>query len=692
MMNKKVLFFLTLFLTFFICSLTGAKSIQNKTSPSELPESYRKWLTEEVVYIITPKEKDVFLQLKTDRERNLFIEAFWKQRDPNANTPDNEFKTEHYRRISYANKYLGRGTPTPGWRTDMGKIYIILGEPKSIERYENLTEVYPSVIWFYQGMSIYGLPDSFNIVFFKKYGAGDYELYSPMKDGPQSLLIHYLGDPRDYLSAYSQLHTIQPELASVSLSLLPAEPLPAVTPSFSSDILLRNIDIQPQKSIKDQYAEKLLKYKDIIEVEYTANYMDNNSLVSVLKDPSGHYFVHYILEPEKLSVNASGSTYNTSLELSGQVSTLDGKSIYQFQKYIPIQFGEDQRKKMGSNPFRFQSVFPLIEGKYIFNLLLKNRISKEFTSIEAELNVPPCSSSDDMLPFVFAYHMKKEPLTVSLKPFKIGNYQFYPATKREFSQQDLLIVFFQIPDISITEREGAQIQFLIYRGEQKFYEDTKEISSYVSEGFVKEEISLKDFPPAHYKLEIKVNSKEHTPVFSGKTFFSVSPKALIPRPFIFSDLVPSPTDPQIDYVLGGQYFNTGQYGKAKTFLERAYRKKPNSLLFAEGLCRLLFKSGQYDEVQTILRPFTKEPQENYQFLKLLGNALQQLKQYEEAIDLYKQYLERYGTHLETLNAIGYCYLSLGKTDEALQALEKSLEINPNQEEIKKLVSSIKRKK
>ncbi|GAH08731.1 unnamed protein product, partial [marine sediment metagenome] len=98
----------------------------------DLPPSYRKWLEEEVVYIITPKEKEVFLQLEGDRERDMFVDAFWKVRDPEPSTPKNEFREEHYGRINYANLWFGRGTPTQGWRTDMGRIHIILGEPNSI--------------------------------------------------------------------------------------------------------------------------------------------------------------------------------------------------------------------------------------------------------------------------------------------------------------------------------------------------------------------------------------------------------------------------------------------------------------------------------------------------------------------------------------------------------------------------------
>jgi len=270
-MKRKFIF---LWLVLFSISALPAFGSKEKKSLEGLTERYRKWLEQEVIYIITPKEKEVFLMLEGDRERELFIEAFWKHRDPDSITLENEFKEEHYRRIAYANKWLGRGTPTPGWKTEMGRIYIILGEAKSIEKYENEAEVYPTVVWFYQGMSKYGLPDAFNVVFFKKYGSGDYELYSPIKDGPQNLLIHYFGDPKDYLSAFNQLKNIRPQLAQTSLTLLPGESWHTLTPSMASEILLSNIDVKPQKAVKDEYAEKLLKYKDIIEVEYSANYID----------------------------------------------------------------------------------------------------------------------------------------------------------------------------------------------------------------------------------------------------------------------------------------------------------------------------------------------------------------------------------------------------------------------------------
>ncbi len=99
-----------------------------------LPEDDRVWLEEEVVYIITPQERNVFLDLKTQEERERFQQAFWDRRDPNPATKKNEFMEEHYRRLQYANSVLGRDSTRPGWKTDRGRFYIILGKPDEIQQ------------------------------------------------------------------------------------------------------------------------------------------------------------------------------------------------------------------------------------------------------------------------------------------------------------------------------------------------------------------------------------------------------------------------------------------------------------------------------------------------------------------------------------------------------------------------------
>ena len=119
----------------------------------ELETPYKKWLQEDVLYIITDEEKKAFLQLSTNEEREQFIEQFWLRRDPTPDTVENEYKEEHYRRIAYANEHYASGIP--GWKTDRGRVYIVYGPPDKFESHRadvNLAgdAVYPNEVWHYR--------------------------------------------------------------------------------------------------------------------------------------------------------------------------------------------------------------------------------------------------------------------------------------------------------------------------------------------------------------------------------------------------------------------------------------------------------------------------------------------------------------------------------------------------------------
>ncbi|MEN6312226.1 MAG: GWxTD domain-containing protein, partial [Acidobacteriota bacterium] len=278
-------------LAVFVLSLMPFTARADSTKVSA---KYQKWLEEDVACVITSVERDVFSKLQTDRERDSFIEAFWKHRDPTPGTPENEFKTEHYRRLAYANQYLGRDAVGPGSRTDRGRMYILLGEPQDIERFNGIG-IYQAEAWFYQGKTDLGLPAGFYLLFFKRRGQGVLKLYSPFADGPQALMTGYDGDPTNYSKALSALKNIEPELATVSISLVPGEESSVSgQPSMASDLLIQNIDAVPSRIVQSQYARKFLEYKDLVDVEYTANYIDNSSLIKVFKEPAtGMHFVHY---------------------------------------------------------------------------------------------------------------------------------------------------------------------------------------------------------------------------------------------------------------------------------------------------------------------------------------------------------------------------------------------------------------
>jgi len=154
-----------------------------KALRQELKGTYKTWLNQEVSYIISDDERKAFMTLSNDEERDSFIEAFWQRRNPNPDSPENEFREEHYRRIQYANDHFAAGKP--GWKTDRGHIYISFGKPDDIESHASggmyqrpqdegggSTSTFPFEIWHYR--YIEGIGENVNLEFVDTCQCGDY--------------------------------------------------------------------------------------------------------------------------------------------------------------------------------------------------------------------------------------------------------------------------------------------------------------------------------------------------------------------------------------------------------------------------------------------------------------------------------------------------------------------------------------
>lgn len=660
----------------------------------DLSERHREWLEKEAVYIISPLERDVFLKLSSDRERDLFIEAFWKQRDPTMNTEKNEFREEHYRRLNYVDHFFGRNAPKEGWRTDRGRVYIILGEPNDIQRFEGKNQVYPTEVWFYQGMTDKGLPPGFNLVFFQEGGIGEYKLYSPLADGPQKLLTSYQGDQTNYLAAYQQLMEVDPVLAEVSLTLIPGERnLSMGRPSLSSDMLINRVESTPVREIKDRYAEKFLEYKDVVEVEYTANYMDSDGVVILTKEAGDLYLVHYALEPERLSVNMYEDKYYTTLQVNGTIKNQDSTIIYQFDRTIPLEFSEDQIKQVSYRPISIRDMFPLIPGEYDLTIMLKNEISKEFTTMERKLVIPDENDKLQMTSLMLGYDLKDNPPKENrMRPFQAGNYQIYFQANRIFLKTDKLVIMFQLHALSPLQKEEGVLKYTLLQNGEEFHSFTRSIDDYEELPYIVEQISLRDYPPAHYRVEVAFEMNSQT-VISETDEFDLTHVENIPRPWIYNQLLAGTDDPMYDYVLGTQYFNRGDMINAMQYMQAAYEKDPSSHAIALSLARVYMNQKEYPKVAPLLEPvLEREESPAYEVYFILGKSYQYRGELSKAIQIFDEAISEHGLNTALLNVIGECYFQIGNMAEAQAAWEKSLEINTNQPEIKKNLDLLKEKK
>jgi GWxTD domain-containing protein len=684
----------SLFVLFALVSLAAAFTLagQEKKSPKDLPLEHRKWLEEDVVYIITPKEKDVFLRLESDRDRNVFINAFWKQRDPDPATEENEFRKEHYRRIQYANQFYGKDSPGPGWRSDMGRIYIILGEPKSVEKFESLYDIKPTIIWFFSDMVDLGLPNSFNVVFFKRENQGEYRIYSPLNDGPQSLLIHYMGDMTSHSAAFRELMDKEPAIAGVSLSLIPGESRQMLSPSIPSEILLqKQIPASSYERVKDDYADKLLRYKDIIDVDYTANYIDNNNLINVHADPSGVAYVHYLIEPSQLTLEKAGLELKADLEVNGIVSDERGTTVYQFDRAVPIRLGLDQFEKVKANPFSFQDLFPLAPGRYTLSILWKNRLTKAFTSLEADLLVPDPAAFWMSTPVLTHKIDRESRYRGQGKSFLFGGVQFVPTARPIFQTGEVLYLSYGLANLPEDVRRGGSVAYTILKEGVEVHQGSRPLRDAPRVLDVVEEFPLAGYSAAGYELRISVLGPDATERLLTKTHFEITPLGALLRPWVISLPQAPATSPEAANTLGLQYLQKNDAARARPLLQSAHDREPDSAAFARDLCRVLFLAKDYAGIKALAQPYLGDDR-RFDFLQMLGDVSRALGEHAQAVVYYKDYLGHFGMNIQVLNGIGHSETALGNTAGALYAFEKSLELNPKQDDLQALVKSLKEKK
>ena len=384
-------------------------------------------------------------------------------------------------------------------------MYIILGEPMQIENFSMQQELRDTEIWFYQDMTKYHLKQAFNLVFIRKDMASDFKLYDPARDTPYAFFPQSaLGDPVDYETAYEKLREINPTIAQVSLSLIPGEGIGVSgAASLASTILLQNINRVPQTEVNDLYAEKLLKYKGLVEVEYTANYMDSDSLVQVIRDNSGTFFVHFLIEPERLSVGQFGDKYFSHFILNGIVSDSENRMIYQFDREYSIEFDKEKLESVSHTSVQLNGMFPIIPGYFKFSLILKNTVAKEFSSFERTLNVPGEITAPTMSPAILCYGAEslsgKEP---SLRPFQIDDVLLFIEPSSTFANSDVLSVFFQLYGLNKPLADHGKVTFQVLHGDEvikSFDRDTKDFGVPYS---IIQDIPLATVPAGYYILKI----------------------------------------------------------------------------------------------------------------------------------------------------------------------------------------------
>ena len=258
--------------------------------------------------------------------------------------------------------------------------------------------------------------------------------------------------------------------------------------------------------------------------------------------------------------------------------------------------------------------------------------------------------------------------------------------------QDELVLTFQIHGISQELKDRGELKYTFLKNDEEFKSFTKRINEYDEVPDFVEQVSLQEFLPAHYRVQVTLQIEKQA-VLSETDEFDVTHVESIKRPWIYSQLLVATDDPVYAYIIGQQFFNSGKLHNALEYLENAYSKKPGNALFALGLSRIYAELKEYTKIVPILEPLMNLPESpSYDVHFLIGASYRELGEFGKAIEVFDKAIQQFGVNPLVLNALGGCYYRWGQLSKALTAWEKSLEINPEQPEIRKNVKVIKEKR
>jgi GWxTD domain-containing protein len=416
-----------LFCTLFASSFSAFGS----NSPKNLPPNYRHWIEAEVPYIITTLERKQFLALTTDEQRDSFIDAFWRVRNPDPTSDSNSYKEEHYRRIAYANEHFGNAKYEDGWRTEMGRIYIILGPPKQRAPYHEKPNLRAMEIWFYEGGTP-ALPPYFYILFYRPSPGEAYRIYSPIQDGPARLVTTGRTDNTNEQAIEFIRKSAGDEVAKTTMTLIPGEiaDFDHPQPSMASDSLLATINDLPDNPITKERLEAN-RLREHVTTSILIGDQSTSLGYGVFRDDQGRLTLSYLLssalpDARIIGTHPDGSQYY-DLSLRTSVLTPEGKSVYDQEDLLKGNLTSAQAEMAKKRRFGAEARLPLAPGTYKLIATLTNNVNHVATRQQATVTVPAIKADgigiSELLQFT---PPQAVPDSANQLPFSMSKLRFTP--------------------------------------------------------------------------------------------------------------------------------------------------------------------------------------------------------------------------------------------------------------------------
>jgi GWxTD domain-containing protein len=672
-----------------LAALAGGWPAFSKSSRG-LPERYREWLNRDVVYIISKEEKDAFLRLASDADREEFIKRFWQVRNPTPGAPDNPYKDEIYQRIAYADQYFGQFTE--GWRSDRGRIYITLGPPKQRALYNDNRNLRPMEIWFYSN-SEPSLPPFFYVVFYRPRAGMDYKLYSPYMDGPDKLVTtgRVVNDRAGALRLI--IDSVGDEVARTTLSLIPDEPVDfqTATSSLQSDVLLSHILNLANDPLTRRERARRQELMESVTTRLILGHEYLDVLTLPLRNPEGAINLDYVLRlrnPEDFTLGLTkDGRYYYSVLITARVLGPDGKQIFEQEKKLSKFLTTDEYLRVKNRVVGYEGWLPLASGKYKIEFVFTNLLKHTAYRAEKEVQVPDAPSSGlRITPLVaFSEGHPLRPSDPDLVPFAAAHMKFSPLLGDELilSPNTSLNVFYQIWAPASTSGRSAAGQKLKVdyafgrfgmRGEAKVISEEVDKSQFDRAGSLinGKRISLAGLPEGNYLLSVSLSDPETKATANTTLGFRVSPEVTSNAAWdiVDEDAAAEQKTGMMDYWRGLCSLAQGREEEAIHSFLVALKKNPASKDARARLADLYFARKDFSEVAALYPQTEIDSKTDERTILRVAESLDKIGETKKAISFLEGALNTRGNSGELYLALSLYYQHLGDSQKAGELKQK----------------------
>lgn len=499
----------------------------------ELEGPYRKWLNEDVGYIITDEERQAFKALATDDEKQIFIENFWLRRDPSPDSAENEFKEEHYRRIAYSNERYASGIP--GWKTDRGRIYITFGPPAEIESHPSggsyqrpieegggTTSTFPFEIWRYRWIE--GIGNDIMIEFVDPTMTGEYRMTMDPSEKDALLMVPGAG-----LTMMEQMGLANKadRFSRTDGTRLGTgnSPLPMRMNQFERLNQFAMLQKPPKIKFTDLEAAVTSTIKfNLLPMKARADFMrvTNTSIMTNIT---------LQFDRRELQFQDKEGISRATVNIYARITSMGRRVVNVFEDVVSIEVPTAQLGEAVKGVSVYQKSVPLPPGMYRLNVVAKDIVAGNMNNYEMALGVP--HFDDEKLAsstLIVADLIEKVPTkSIGTGQFVIGTSKVRPRLSEEFKRGERMGIYVQLYNFGFDEKtqkpDGSVEYEVVKNGSNEkvleFTEEVNKVENASASQVTIEKVLPLDLEPGQYTIRMKVTDRKRNQVVNPSATFTV---------------------------------------------------------------------------------------------------------------------------------------------------------------------------